>query len=224
MAITSKTIGIIGTWLSLLGLAGCSSAAPTIAPTIDTNPLRTEVAATVLAQVTLDLALTPSVNPLPPPTTIVPLTSTPTQATTAPSTEVISVTATVSSLTPEAGTENKAEWVSQSVADKTVFAPGETFTMTWRLKNTGTSTWTANYILRFYSGDPFGSAKEVPLNREVPPGETVDIILQMKAPAKLGTYTSVWVMSTASRSNFKEPVYLQNVVANPATPTPTPTP
>jgi hypothetical protein len=132
------------------------------------------------------------------------------------------VTATLSSLTPEAGTQDKAEWVSQSVADKTVFAPGETFTMTWRLKNTGTSTWTTNYVLRFFGGDRFGLPEEAPLTREVSPGETVDIILQMKAPARPGEYTSVWVMSTADLSNFKEPVYLQIVVAGPGTPSPTP--
>ena len=222
MAITSKTTGIIGALLILFGLAGCSSATPTIVPTINTNSLRTEVAATVLAQVTRDLALTPSATPPPAPTATIRPTSTPTQATTTPSTEVAGVTATLSSLTPEAGTENMAEWVSQSIADKTDFEPGETFTMTWRLKNSGTSTWAANYILRFFSGDPFGSPEEVPLNREVPPGETVDIILQMKAPAMPGTYTSVWVMSTGDRSNFKEPVYLEIVVAEPATPTPTP--
>jgi hypothetical protein len=60
MVITSKSIGIIGALLILFGLAGCSSATPTIVPTIDTNSLRTEVAATVLARWTQDLALTSS--------------------------------------------------------------------------------------------------------------------------------------------------------------------
>jgi hypothetical protein len=221
MTITSKSTGIIGALLILFGLAGCSSATPTILPTIDTNSLRTEVAATVLARVTQDLALTPSATAPPTPTETIRSTSTPAQTTT-PSTEAAGVTATLSSLTAEAGTDNRAEWVSQSIADKTVFEPGETFTMTWRLENTGTSTWTTNYILRFFSGDPFGSPEEVPLNREVPPGETVDIILEMEAPARPGTYTSVWVMSTTDRSNFKEPVYLEIEVAGPATPTPTP--
>jgi hypothetical protein len=221
MAITSKSAGIIGALLILFGLAGCSSATPTIVPTIDTNSLRTEVAATVLARVTQDLILTPSATPPPTLTATIRPTSTPAQTTTPP-TEVAGVTATLSSLTAEAGTDNRAEWVSQSIADKTVFEPGETFTMTWRLENTGASTWTTNYILRFFSGDPFGSPEEVPLNREVPPGETIDIILEMEAPAEPGTYTSVWVMSTADRSTFKEPVYLEIEVAGPATPTSTP--
>jgi hypothetical protein len=121
-----------------------------------------------------------------------------------------------------AGTENRAQWVSQSIADDTRFAPGETFTMTWRLKNVGTATWTTAYLLRFYSGDSFGAPKEVRLVQEVPPGETVDIAIKMKAPARTGTYRSVWVMSSEIRSNFKESVYLQIVVAVPVTPTPTP--
>ncbi len=222
MKITCKTFGIFGALLGLLGLVGCNSTTPTIVPTFDTNSLRTEVAATIFAQVTQDLALTPSVTPLPLPTATFLPTFTPTQALTATSAEVAGGTTTPPSTTLEASSDNQAEWVSQSIADKSVFAPGETFTMTWRLQNTGTSTWAANYIFRFYSGDPFGSPKEVLLNREVPPGETVDITLHMKAPTKTGTYTSVWVMSTANRSNFKEPVYLQIVVAIPATPTPTP--
>lgn len=223
MSNTGKTIAMIGALLSLLGLAACSAATPTISPTIDTNPLRTEVAATVFAQVTQDLALTPSATPPPTPTATLPPTSTPTQEEpTEPSTEAVAGTATLSFSTPEAVSEDKAEWVSQSVADKTVFAPGETFTMTWRLKNTGATTWTPDYVFRFYSGDPFGVSREVLLDQEVPPDEGVDIVLQMKAPARPGTYTSVWVMSTTHRSNFKEPVYLEIVVAVPPTNTPAP--
>jgi hypothetical protein len=121
-----------------------------------------------------------------------------------------------------AGTDNRAQWVSQSIADDTRFAPGETFTMTWRLKNVGTSTWTTAYMLRFYSGDSFGAPKEVRLVQDVPPGATVDITLKMKAPTRPGSYRSVWVMSSEIRSNFKESVYLQIVVPGPVTATPTP--
>lgn len=220
MTITGKTFVFIGGLLIMLGLAGCNPATPTVVAnqvvaTVDTNPLRTEVAATVFARVTQDLALTPSITPMPSPTATLQPTSAPTQATNTSATGVISGTV-------EAGTGDQAEWVSQSINDKTVFEPGETFTLTWTLKNSGITTWAVNYALRFFGGDPFSSAQEVPLNQEVAPGETVDIILQMKAPAKPGTYTSVWVMSTASRFNFNEPVYLEIVVAGPGTVTPTP--
>jgi hypothetical protein len=135
-----------------------------------------------------------------------------------------SATATLSSVTPKAGTENKAQWVSQSITDDTTFKPGETFTMTWRLKNTGTSTWTSEYLLRYYSGDTFSAPKEIAIGREVLPEEEIDISIQMKAPANPGSYSSVWVMSNENRSNFKEPVYIRIKVATPVTPTPTSTP
>jgi hypothetical protein len=225
MAHTIKTLGRVGVFLSLLWLAACgsptSTPAPTSAPTFDPNPLRTEVAATVYAQVTQALALTPSITPLPSPTvTSVPATAAPTEVISASP----SPTATLTSGTPTTGTDNRAQWVSQTVADDTTFTPGETFTMTWTLKNVGTSTWTTAYRLRFYSGDSFSAPKEVFLPREVLPGETIDIALPMKAPARAGTYRSVWVMSTEVRSNFKEPVFLQIIVAVPVTPTRTPRP
>ena len=94
--------------------------------------------------------------------------------------------------------------------------------MTWTLKNTGTSTWTAGYLLRYYSGATFGALKEIAMGREVLPGGVIDISIDMKAPAIPGSYRSDWVMSNENRSNFREPVYLKIKVAVPVTPTPTP--
>ena len=221
MAHKKRTLSVIGVLLSLLWLAACSPTVPTSTPTLDLNPFRTEVAATVLAQVTQALALTPSVTPLPSPTATNPPTSTP--GLTASPSPSATVTLSTGTTTPTAGTENQAQWVSQSIADDTIFAPGQTFTMTWTLKNSGTSTWTAGYMLRYYSGETFGAPKEIPIGREVLPGGEIDISIQMKAPAIPGSYRSDWVMSSENRGNFKEPVYLKIKVAAPATPTPTPT-
>ena len=221
MSHTLKTISAIGVFLSMLGLAACGSPAPTSTPTLDLNPIRTEVAATVLAQVTQALALTPSATPIPSLTPTNLPTSTPTQQPSPTPSATGTLTTTV---TPGVAKVDQAQWVSQSVADGTNFTPGETFTMTWRLKNVGTSTWTPVYMLRFFSGDPYGAPKEIPLGREVPPGESVDITVKMKAPIVLGGYRSDWVMSNEYRRNFNAPVYLKINVATPVTPTPTPTP
>jgi hypothetical protein len=223
-----KSPGILGVILSTLWLAACGSLAPTSTPTADLSPLRTEVAATVYAQVTFSLGLTPSATRPPPATATTRPTETPTEAIpTLPAstpTGTASVTAALAISIPEAATDNRAQWVSQSVADDTTFAPGETFSLTWTLQNVGTSTWTGGYMLRFYSGDAFGAPKEVLLERDVLPGDKVDITLEMRAPTRTGTYSSVWVMSDEARGNFKEPVYLQIVVAIPPTPTRTSTP
>jgi hypothetical protein len=186
-------------------------------PTLDLNPLRTEVAGTVFAQVTQDLASTPSATPVPSPTaTSLPTSTSNPTASPSPSAEV-----TLSSGTPQVATVNLDQWVSQTIADDTVFAPGQTFTMTWRLKNTGTSTWTAGYLLRFYSGSNFGAPKEIAIGKEVLPGGEIEIAIAMKAPAIPGSYLTDWVMSNETRTNFKEPVYLRIKVAVPVTPTPT---
>jgi hypothetical protein len=213
-----RTLRVIGVLLSLLWLAACSPTVPTSTPTLDLNPIRTEVAATVMAQVTRALVLTPSATPLSSPTATNLPTSTP-SLTVSPAPSAV---VTLSSGTPKAGTVNQAQWVAQSIADDTIFAPGEVFTMTWTLKNTGTSTWTAGYLLRYYSGNTFGAPKEISLGRVVLPGGEIDINITMKAPANPGSYRTDWVMSNENRANFKEPVYLKIKVVAPVTPTPTP--
>ena len=235
MAKKIKKSALFVALLCLLGQAACSSPTPTIAPTLDFNPFRTEVASTVFAQVTRDLALTPTITPIP--------TEAPTTAPTATFLQVISttpvqvtgaspvLTATLplaTFVTPAPVLTDRAQWVAQSVPDDTIFAPNESFTMTWTLKNVGNSTWTAGYLLRYYSGDLFGAAKELRLGQEVLPGGTVEISFKMKVPAAAGKYHSDWVLSNENRSNFKEAVFLRITVALPPTstraPAPTPTP
>ncbi len=216
---TIRTAVAIGVFLSLLWLPACSTPAPTNTPTLDLNPLRTEVAATVLAQVSRDLALTPSATPIPSHTPTSTYASIPTlEASASPG-----PLATLPSITLAAGFRDQAQWVSQSVADNSILTPGETFTMTWSIRNVGTSSWTASYLLRFYSGDTFGAPKETKLGRVVLPMGTIDISIPMKAPITPGFYRSDWVLSNESRSNFKEPVFLKITIAAPPTPTPTPT-
>lgn len=214
MAKTLKILAQIGVSLGLLLLSACGAPAPTSTPTPDLNPFRTEVAATVLAQVTRDLAMTPSATPIPSPTATPAPSDTPAQtATASPSPQT--------SGTPGTERDNRAEWVSQTVADGTIFSPGEAFIITWTLKNVGTSTWTPAYLFRFYSGNGFGAPNEILLGQEVAPGATVDLSIPMKAPTALGEYRSDWVMADEFRGNFKEPVYLEIAVARPPTSTPT---
>jgi hypothetical protein len=219
MVRTMKISLVISLALGLLLLTACSSATPTSTPTLDLNPLRTEVASTVLAQVTRDLALTPSATPIPSSTATSTQTPTPTRAPSGSPSPATTITAG----TPVTTTRDLAEWVSQSIADGTVFAPGETFTITWQLKNVGTSTWSVAYLLRFYSGDTFGASQEIPLGRVIAPGQILDISIPMKAPTRPGDYRTDWVLANESRSNFKQPVFLKITVAAPATPTLTPT-
>lgn len=216
------TIIRTGAILSMLVSAGCGAPAPTAEPTIDANALRTEVAATVLAEVTQTLAARPTATLTP--------TFTPTYTTAPTSTQPaaepdLTLTPSISG-TPDEATLNRAQWVSQSVADDTVFVPGETFTMTWQLKNVGVTAWSAGYLLRYYSGNNFGAPAEIRLERIVLPNETAEISVPMRAPLQPGNYRTDWVLSNENRINFKDSVFLKIVVALPATATSTlaPTP
>jgi len=63
------------------------------------------------------------------------------------------------------------------------------FTKTWRLKNVGTCTWTSGYKLIFDSGDRMSAPDSVTLTGgTVPPGATVDVSVDLKAPSEKGTY------------------------------------
>lgn len=66
---------------------------------------------------------------------------------------------------------------------------GAAFTKTWRLKNVGTCTWTSGYKLIFDSGDRMSAPDSVTLTGgTVPPGATVDVSVDLKAPSEQGTY------------------------------------
>lgn len=199
----------------LLLLAACS-AQPTItpAPTQDLSAFRTEVAATVFAQVALTPSATLAPTQTPPPTAT---------ATKAPSdTPAAAVSTTPGTPAATAETNDLAKWVAQTVADGSHFQPGQDFTLVWRLQNSGTTTWNNQYVLRFFGGDALGAPNEIALDKDVAPGETVDFTLKMKAPKVPGSYTSSWVMSNQVRRNFKESVFLKIVVDTPtATPTAT---
>lgn len=70
-----------------------------------------------------------------------------------------------------------------TVQDNTLFEPGEKFKKIWRIKNTGTCTWSENYILVFAQGDRMNAPDSVPL-KTTAPGETLDIAVTLKAPTE----------------------------------------
>lgn len=94
---------------------------------------------------------------------------------------------------------DRAEFITDvTIPDGSIFAPGEEFTKTWRIKNNGTCTWTTEYAVIFDNENMMGAASSVSLPGTVSPGETVDISVDMKAPASPGEYQGNWKLRNAS--------------------------
>lgn len=156
------------------------------------------------------------------PATLAPI-STPAAFATATLIQPIS-TPTFSSYTASASACDSSLYISDAtISDGTVMAPGETFTKTWTIQNTGTCIWNSNYTIIYSSGDGM-SGEATTIDQSVSPNETGNISVDLTAPETDGTYTGYWILSNSSGTAFGNYVYVQIVVSSDAsTSTPTPT-
>jgi uncharacterized protein YkwD len=96
-----------------------------------------------------------------------------------------------------------------TVLDDTQLSPGEPFTKTWRLKNTGSCTWDSRYALVFVSGDQMNGPASSPLFTTAP-GATLDVSVRLVAPAGNGRFTGIYEIHDPSGRAI--PVGLTNSV------------
>ncbi len=89
-----------------------------------------------------------------------------------------------------------------TIPDEYDLAPGAAFTKTWRVKNVGTCTWTTSYTLAFYQENSMGGPASVPLALNVAPGQTVDLSVNLVAPATAGRYTGKWTLKDQNGNFF----------------------
>jgi hypothetical protein len=79
--------------------------------------------------------------------------------------------------------------------DDTEVNAGESFTKTWRIKNSGSCEWEGTYTLVFASGDKLNAtspAVALAAPNAVAPGGVIDVSVPMQAPSKKGTYEGYW--------------------------------
>ena len=105
--------------------------------------------------------------------------------------EPISVEKDSSPLPPN---EDSASFVEDiTIPDYSDWFPGLSITKTWRIKNSGSTTWNSGYELRFLSGAQMGGPSFVFLD-VVQPGETYDISVDLITPAIPGRYLGWWAL------------------------------
>jgi heat shock protein HslJ len=134
-------------------------------------------------------------------------------------------------VTPAPTCTDKMKWVADITYDDhnmhkpPVVDPGAPFQKVWRVKNTGTCTWTTDYYLDFDHGNKPGadmSGGRSYIDAEVKPGETYDLKLDLIAPVQAGVYQGFWNFYNAQQRPFAQ-LWVGIKVPKPETPIPTPT-
>jgi hypothetical protein len=203
-------------WVFSIGLSACSKstdATPTLDPVlIQTHAVATfsvGLTQTALAQPTATSTITPSPSPTE--------TATPT------------VTPTPAQVILPTNSCNVLIFISDvNIPDNSKLAPGQTFTKTWRVENSGDCAWEEDYQIRFFSGDAMGG-KTKTLGKIVDSGDEVNLSINLTAPLTIGVYTSNWRMADDTGAFFGDSFYVMiNVVEGSTTtaavPSASPTP
>lgn len=173
----------------------------------------------------VSLSQTPEVTETPTATITPTITLRPTTTTTPTQNIVFTLTPTPPSTTT--GDDNssdcdRASFVEDvTIPDGTEMTPGQTFTKTWRLENSGTCPWTTDYSVQFLNGIEMGG-KTAPLDSVVEPGETVDLSIDFTAPTEPGIHVSEWAIANESGVTFEKSFYVQIEVTGNAAATQSP--
>ncbi len=115
-----------------------------------------------------------------------------------------------------------------TIPDDTEIPAGSAFTKVWRVVNTGTCNWTADYSAVYFSGEQMNAPSEVPITEPVGPGQSIDISVTMIAPQETGSYQGNWMLRNADGETFgiglnANDLFWVRIVVVEADNTPTPT-
>lgn len=210
--------------LALISLLGCKLPASSAAQKTQAAPqvVFAEAAQTAEAERVRSTPQTPALTPAATQPSRTPTKSfiLPTATLPLTVTQIATLTAIhLASETPVAN-QDRAEFVADvTVPDDTVLRPGEAFVKTWRLENTGDTTWTTDYQAVFVEGELMDGPYSIVLPKSVPPGQQVDISVDFMAPMQVGDYRSYWKLQNADGEKFgigidaAEPFWVDILVA-----------
>ena len=202
-------------------LSACGEATPEPTATLSAEQIQTMAVETFSAGLTQTALANPTETPTPTST------STPLVINTLPPVSPVSSPVTVNQQAGGSACYGMTYVADVNIPDDTKMQPGEKFTKTWKIKNTGSCPWDAGFKFAFVSGDPM-SGVTYTFASPVAPDGVVDVSVDMVAPSdKTGTIKSIWRMSTEGGQPFGNEVYVQIVIGDAgvtATVTITPTP
>jgi len=205
--------------ITIIILAACGEATPEPTATLSVEQIETNAVGTFSAGLTQTALANPTETPTPTNT------ATPLVINTLP---VLSTVSSPVTTNQQGGACNDMTYVSDvNIPDDTAMKPGEKFTKTWQIKNTGSCAWAAGFKFAFVSGEAM-SGVTYTFPAAVAPDSVTNVSIEMVAPTdKTGTLKSVWRMATEGGQPFGNEVYVQIVIGGSgatATVTITPTP
>jgi hypothetical protein len=103
-----------------------------------------------------------------------------------------------------------------TIPDDEQIEANKPFVKSWRVQNSGDTTWGPGYEMVFVSGNIMGGPTAVPLPPATP-GQQVDVSVNQVAPATGGTHRGDWRLRNTQGQLFGELVYLRIVVPAPKT-------
>ena len=163
----------------------------------------TAVALTALAQVTNTPVPTVTTRP----------TDTPVPSPSPTQTAAVASATTQATLAPVVSYCDNSAYVSDvTIPDGQIIYPGESFTKTWLIENTGTCTWSKSYVIAFVSGNAM-SGETTAITASTGPGEQLKVSIEMVAPTTAGTYIGYWKLQSELGASFGQAVYVQIVVS-----------
>lgn len=112
-------------------------------------------------------------------------------------------------------TGNECAFVAdETIPDGTMLLSGQRFEKVWRVRNSGSSAWEADYELAHFGEERMGGPNSVPLP-DAKPGDEVLLSLRLQAPSVPGRFRSLWKPRDPSGDFFEFIVFADIEVPEP---------
>jgi hypothetical protein len=109
-----------------------------------------------------------------------------------------------------------------TIPDGTRLSASSAFTKVWLVRNIGTCSWNSDYTLVFSAGELMAGQSPLTIGKVLPPGDTIELAVNLVAPATAGIYTSGWMLANNTGETFGlapdgQPLTLRIVVGSQVT-------
>ena len=191
-----------------LMLSACGGGEEGDAPTLSVEEIQTFAVMTYQAQLTQTAQAFPTPTPTPNQT------ATPAITFSVPTGSPAATNTTTASGGQATACYGLAFVQDVTIPDGTKMTPGQKFTKTWRVSNTGTCAWESGFVWNIVGGESMGGVS-VTLNQTVEPGRQYEFSVPMVAPTdKTGELEGDWRLSDTNGNFFGETPWVKIVVGS----------